>query len=168
MIRGQDILWNIYNKTFEPLNVISPCKQSFDQTHFMELLIDESVKKFILSKENIGILGLALITNDLKNTPWISEEYFKFKFPEKYSEKKVYYFVGLAIDKKFRGNKYSISLIEKVIDNLPENSVMGFDHSKNINPLLHHFTKIIRQSRLINRTHIDQQHYHVVEWKNKI
>ena len=61
-----------------------------------------------------------------------------------------------------KGNGYSLYLIEHIIDDLPKESIMGFDHSGNINPLLHHFTKIIKQSNKINRQRIDQQHYHVV------
>lgn len=158
-------LWNIYNKTFEPLNKISPCRQSLDEIHFMEILNDSFVGKYVIDHKDDGIIGLGLITNDFKNTPWISEDYFKENFSEKYVNKLIFYFMGLAIDKKYRGNKYSIRLIEHIIDDLPDDSIMGFDHSKNINPLLHHFTKIVKQSAQINRNRIDQQHYHVVQKK---
>jgi len=158
-------LWKVYNETFEPLNKISPCKQSFDEHHFIEVLHDVTVKKYILVDKVIGIVGLGLITNNFKNTPWISEDYFKFKFPHECSKNLVYYFMGIAIFREFRGNKYSIFLLENIVNDLPRDVVIGFDHSKNINPMLHHFTRIIKQSRSIRRTHIDQQHYHVVNWK---
>ena len=158
-------LWNIYDSTFEPVNKISPCKQSLDYAHFIDVLSDVSVKKYILWLNNSSPIGLGLVTNTFKNIPWISENYFKFKFPDQYAKNNIYYFMGLAISNEFRGNRYSISLIEEIIDDLPHDVVMGFDHSKNINPMLHHFTKIVRQSRSIKRTHIDRQHYHIVEWK---
>lgn len=158
-------LWNIYNETFDPLNRISPCKQSLDHTHFVEALHDSSVTKYILFKDGFGFLGISLVTNDFKNTPWISEDYFKFKYPDQYSKKIIYYFMGLAIHKKFRGNRYSISLIEHVVDDFPKDVIIGFDHSLNINPTLHFFTHVIKQSRYIKRTHIDRQHYHIVEYK---
>jgi|SRR3989344_1054836 len=160
-----DILWNIYDNTFEPINKISPCKQSLDYEHFIYVLKDTSVRKYLINKNNYGLIGLGLVTSSFKHIPWISENYFKFKFPNQYTNNTIYYFMGLAISNNFRGNKYSISLLEQIIDDLPHDVVLGFDHSYNINPILHYFTKIVRQSISIQRTHIDCQHYHVVEWK---
>lgn len=158
-------LWQVYNETFEPINKMSPCRQSFDHKHFVEVLVDQSVRKYILYLKTNEIIGIAFITNNFVNTPWISEEYFKVNYPIEYSSKLIYYFMGLAIDSAYRGNKFSIFLIEGLIDDLPPEAIMGFDHSKNVNPLLHHFTRIIKQSHLIERNHIDRQHYHVVQRK---
>jgi len=87
-------LWDIYNKTFEPINEISPCRQSLDKDHFTEALNDLTVHKYILKRKEIGPIGLALVTNDFKNTPWISADYFRVRFPEEYVEKLVFYFMG--------------------------------------------------------------------------
>jgi hypothetical protein len=158
-------LWKIYDSTFTPLNVISPCKQSLDFEHFSDALRSSRVRKYIVCKDTTGFVGIAMVTNDFKHTPWISEDYFKNKFPDEYEKSVIYYFVGLAIDNEFRGNKYALFLLEYIIDDLPRNAVFGFDHSHNINPILHHFTKVIKHSHLISRKHIDRQHYHVVQWK---
>ena len=155
-------LWDIYNKTFESVNEISPCKQSLDRDHFIEVLHDSTVIKYLLFKKGIGIIGLVLITNDFKNTQWISPDYFRVNFPDEYRNRLIYYFVGLAIHHEFRGNRYSTSLIERVIDDLPVDAIVGFDHSRNVNPMLHYFTKIVRQAKDLKRIHIDRQHYHVV------
>lgn len=158
-------LWEIYDKAFEPINKISPCKQSFDRVHFIETLHDPTVRKYVLAKEPIGLVGIGFITNDLKNTPWISEDYFRTNFPKEHGNKALYYFMGLAIHDAFRGNKYSLRLLEHIIEDLPPDVVMGFDHSRNVNPLLHHFTRIVRQAGQIRRLRIDEQHYHVVRRK---
>lgn len=158
-------LWLIYDTTFEPINKISPCKQSLDRTHFFEVLADSSVSKYVIHLDGIGSIGIGLVTNNFTNTPWISEDYFKVNFPSLYTDKLIYYFMGLAIDHEFRGNKYSIVLIERIIDDLPKDAVMGFDHSHNVNPMLHYFTRIVKQANLIERKHIDKQHYHVVQRK---
>lgn len=158
-------LWKIYDDTFEPLNRKSPCKQSLDRDHFMEAMNDVSVAKYLISKKGSSYIGLGLITNNFKNTPWISEDYFKFNYPDQFQSRSIYYFMGIAIDKSFRGNSYSVPLIEYIIDDLPKNIIIGFDHSININPSLHYFTHIIKQANLVKRTHIDKQHYHVVEYR---
>lgn len=158
-------LWGIYNETFIKINKLSPCKQSFDYEHFVESLKDITVRKYILSGASGEYIGLGFITNDFKNTPWISEDYFKFNYPKEFAQQLIYYFIGIAVSQQFRGRRYSISLIEHIVDDTPVDSIIGFDHSRNINPMLHHFTRIIKQSHFISRKHIDRQHYHVVQRK---
>ncbi len=160
-----ETLWTIYDQTFAPINKISPCKQSLDREHFIDTLQDQTVRKYVLTSLEGRIIGIGFITNNFKNTPWISEDYFIANYPEKFRTQMVYYFMGLAIDYAYRGNRSSISLIEYIIDDLPPDAIMGFDHSRNVNPMLHHFTRIVHQAHLIERTHIDRQHYHVVERK---
>ncbi len=158
------LLWKIYDETFTPINKISPCKQSLDQLHFEEAMKDTSVRKYILVK-NQEIIGVALITNNFINTPWISPDYFSENFSQAYKSNLIFYFMGLAISKDHRGNKYSIMLMEYILDDIPSDGIVGFDHSRNINPLLHHFTKVIKQASTVKRVHIDRQHYHVVHRK---
>ena len=156
-------IWKIYSQAFSNLSVISPCRQSFDREHFIEVLKDPTAKKnLIYCDDNNEIAGIAIISNNFKNSPWISEEYFKNKFSEDFSKGLVYYFMGLAIHPLHNKKGYSIALIEKIIDDLPHGSIMGFDHSNNINPFLHYFTHIVKQARSLKREHIDKQHYHVV------
>lgn len=156
-------IWNIYSQAFSKLDIISPCKQSFDKEHFIEVLKNPTAKKnLIYCEDDNELAGIAIISNNFKNSPWISEEYFRYKFPEEFSKGLVYYFMGLAMHPLHKRKGYSISLIEKIIDDLPHGSIMGFDHSNNINPFLHYFTHIVKQARSLKREHIDKQHYHVV------
>ena len=106
-----------------------------------------------------------MMTSDFKNTPWISEEYFKENYPEEYEKGVIRYFIGLAVHSDFRGNRYSMALMEYIFDNLPVDAIVGFDHSHNVNPMLHHFIRIMRQGNLLKRTYIDRQHYHVIQRK---
>jgi ribosomal protein S18 acetylase RimI-like enzyme len=156
-------LWDIYRATFEKVNRMSPCRQSFDKEHFLEALHDVTVLKYLLIHKDAGSIGIGFITNDFKNTPWISWEYFKAHYPEPFEQRHIYYFMGLAIDEKFRGRRYSLPLIEHIIDDLPHHAIMGFDHSGNVNPMLHHFTRIVKQARSLRRSYLDRQHYHIVK-----
>lgn len=165
-INEMEKLWEIYHNAFSKLNKRSPCKQSFDREHFLEVLQNSSALKYlILDKNNNNFIGLALVTNNLKNSPWISEEYFEDQFPDYFSKGLVYYFMGLAIHDNYRRQGYSLNLIEIIIDDLPKEAIMGFDHSYNINPMLHYFTSIVRQARFIKRKRLDRQHYHIVHRK---
>lgn len=164
-ISDKNKLWEIYNTTFEKVNKISPCKQSFDHDEFQDVMEEETVRKYLICKNKGEKIGIALVTDNFKNTPWISSDYFKFNYPKEYNENRFFYFLGLAIDEEYRGNKYSIRLIEHIFDDIPQEAIVGFDHSRNINPMLHHFTKIIKQSSKVKRKHIDRQNYHVITRK---
>lgn len=159
----QDTLWSIYGKTFAKLNRESPCKQSYSEEHFYSVLREKTVNKYVLKLSTGEVAGIALITNNLANAEWISSEYFQTNYPKEYSAKSIYYFLGLAIDSKFRSKRLSLPLIEHIIDDIPHDSIMAFDHSKNVNPFLHHFTKVVRQAKKLRSVHIEQQHYHIVK-----
>lgn len=158
-----NLLWEIYNAAFENVNEMSPCKQSYDKDHFIEAMGEPTIFKYILKHPHEGIIGIALITNDFKNTTWISPDYFRVHYPHQFTTNAVYYFIGLAIHNLHHGRQYSILLIEHIIDDIPHHAILGFDHSNNANPLLHYFTRIVRQAPTLRKTHIDYQHYHVVQ-----
>ena len=162
-INEMDKLWEIYHNAFSKLNKRSPCKQSFDREHFIDVLKNPTALKYIITdKDNNNFIALALITNNLKNSPWISEEYFESKFPDHFSKGLIYYFMGLAIHDDYKRQGHSLNLIEMIIDDLPHEAIMGFDHSYNINPILHYFTSIVKQAKFIKRKHLDKQSYHIV------
>jgi hypothetical protein len=155
-------LWQIYDKTFSKVNKRSPCRQSLDHDEFVSKLQNSRVSIYLITSPTTGPVGLALITNDFSNAPWISREYFSEEYPEEYDSGRIYYFIGIAIDPAYRSSRLSLLLIEHIIDDIPHDAIMGFDHSKNINPMLHHFTSVVRQARSLRRSHIEQQHYHIV------
>lgn len=156
-------LWGIYDDCFTRLNKLSPCKQSFDREHFVEVLKDSSSSKYLIyNKHDNELVGIGIVSNNLRNSPWISEEYFKYKYPEKFSKDLIYYFMGIAINSEYGKKGYSLALIEKIIDDIPHGSIVGFDHSRNANPFLHYFTHVVKQARSLKREHIDRQHYHIV------
>ena len=131
--------------------------------HNGEQLSKRAALKYIITdKDNNNFIALALITNNLKNSPWISEEYFESKFPDHFSKGLIYYFMGLAIHDDYKRQGHSLNLIEMIIDDLPHEAIMGFDHSYNINPILHYFTSIVKQAKFIKRKHLDKQSYHIV------
>jgi hypothetical protein len=155
-------LWGIYDATFSKVNERSPCRQSLSRDEFFMELTNESVHKYLLTSLTVGAVGVAFVSNDFKNAPWVSEPYFAKEYPEFYARKRIYYFLGIAIDREYRSNRLSLDLLEYIIDDIPHDAIVAFDHSKNVNPLLHHFTRVVRQARKLRRTRIEEQHYHVV------
>lgn len=158
-------LWTIYNESFRDVNINSPCKQSFNKNEFIQMLYDNTVEKFIL-KNNNNEIGIGLVTNNFNNLPWISKDYFLNKFPESFTNNKIYYFMGIAIDKNYRKRGYTKYLLNKIFHNLDNYNIIGFDHSKKVNPFIPKFTKLIKGISFKKRR-IESQNYYIIEIKNK-
>jgi len=161
--KEKEELWKIYDDSFLRTNKETPCRQSLDKKHFFDVLMSSSVAKYIaIFKPSKKIIGIGMISNDLKNSPWISEDYFKSQFAGYFSEKLIYYFMGIAISKEYRRRGYAIGIIEYIIDDIPQNAIMGFDHSQKKNPYIKYFTSMVKQSRFIKRKYLDSQRYYLV------
>lgn len=158
----QSKFWNIYDSSFNDKNADAPCQQSIDNfKSFKAEMEQNSVMKYVLY-DGETIVGIAMITNDLSNCTWISTKYFETKFPQYYKEKKLYYFMGIAIDKKFQGSGLGKWVLEYIIDDLPKDSAMGFDHSYEANKFISLFPYLVRQRPKLKRTYLDKQVYYLV------
>jgi hypothetical protein len=155
------ILWDIYDQSFLETNKKTPCRQSFDKDHFFQILKNATALKYLLFIDN-QVVGMGMVTNNLENTPWISEDYFKAHFSEATSSGLLYYFMGIVIFKKYQRMGNAIAIIEEIVKNLPEGAILGFDHSFGANRHLPYFTKIISQAKFIKTKYIDRQQYYVV------
>jgi hypothetical protein len=155
-------LWDIYDSSFIDLNKNAPCKQSFDREHFMEVLINPTAVKYVIQDKEDKIIGIGMVTNDFKNTPWISEDYFKDKFESSYNAKLIYYFMGIAILEGYRRGGLGSLLIKKITDGLPSNSILGFDNSKKMNFFIPNFAKMMRKDKKVTKKYLDSQDYYIV------
>lgn len=155
-------LWGIYNNSFLLVNRRAPCKQSFSEESFADILKDPTAIKYIAVNENDKKLaGMGIITNNFKNTPWISEEYFEYQFPGFYSKRLMYYFIGIVVSERYRKQRCASRIINKIIGDLPEGAAVGFDHSYKVNPLMPYIVKKINDCRNIKRKYLDSQNYYI-------
>ncbi|MFA5026146.1 MAG: hypothetical protein WC503_06600 [Candidatus Shapirobacteria bacterium] len=164
----QNELWEIYSISFIETNKKAPCQQSIrSQSDFTEEMLLGTVKKYLLRNENNKVIGLGLIAEKLSNCTWISGSYFQKEYPQYYNSGKLYYFMGIAIEKDFRNMGLAIKILEYVIDDLLKNkAAMGFDHSYNANKFIPYFTKIVKHKNQLKRKYLDKQVYYLVTSKD--
>lgn len=160
-----DKLWEIYSKNFDKVNEQAPCQQSVrDKKEFEAEMAASSVIKYVLVL-NEEIIALGMVANDLLNCTWISNSFFEKNFPNYYTDKKLYYFMGIVVDQAYRSNGLSLFLLESIIDDLPADSAMGFDHSFRVNKFIPFFTRMVRQHKKIITQKLDKQVYYLVSFK---
>jgi hypothetical protein len=154
-------MWDIYDDSFIELNKHVPCRQSFDKVHFLSLMDKKDVFKYVVFEKNsIEPIGLGMITNNLENTPWISEEYFKYKFKDKFEKKLIYYFMGIAVADGWRHKGYASVLVKQMTDELPNGAIIGFDNSKMMNFFIPYFAD--KDGKKRKRKFLDSQNYYIV------
>ena len=154
-------LWNLYDASFVELNKHTPCRQSFDKSHFIELMSKADVSKYIVfSKSENKPVGFGMITNNFENTPWISAEYFKKRLADHFEKKLIYYLMGIAVASGWRHMGCATGLIKRITGDLPTEAIVGFDHSRRMNFFIPGFAD--RDGRKKKRTFLDSQDYYIV------
>jgi hypothetical protein len=167
-INIQKKLWNIYSKSFISTNQEAPCQQSIDSLKYFKTEMEEkTVYKYLLYINN-SLVGFGMVTNNLNNCTWISNDYFKNKYPVYFKNNKLYYFMGISIDQKFQKKGFAKAILKYVLDDLPDDAGMGFDHSYEANKLIPYFVNILStKKRKLKRKYLDKQVYYFLKINKK-
>gem|GEM_PF-1846771 len=76
-------LWSIYKGAFERLNERTPIHHgAFSAEEFDTILQDEDFNKFLVYAED-ELVGVTLITNNLRKIPWVNVGYFQSRYPKR-------------------------------------------------------------------------------------
>jgi hypothetical protein len=99
------LMWLTYDETFRPLNLASPCRQSFYEEEFLAAMSDPEMVKVILRDENGQLISMGVLGSNLASFPWISQDYFEAKFSKEFAAQRLFYFVALLTvpDQQYSG-----------------------------------------------------------------
>lgn len=136
-------LWQFYEKTFHDANENSPIAQIFPKEFFLGWLSNERVIKLIAT-DNIDIYGISFITDQICLDWLLSPAYFA----KHYSESKVYQIPVIGVAKSMRGLKVVNMLMEKTQDEIPDDGIGVFLHSKTHNQSLPELIRRVAKGRL--------------------
>ena len=128
----QNELWIFYHELFAPVNENSPLAQSLDRRRFMSWMKSSRASKFLATDENGKLIGLAIISSDLRHDPLISIPYFKKHFPRR----RIFHTPVIAVPRELAGKRISNSLIRTIMLGLPLDALAIFFHSEGTNPLI--------------------------------
>jgi len=160
--KDQEKLWYLYHTAFRKLNENSPSRQSFTMGEFMKLMGDGEMTKFILRDIDGKIVGLGLATNNLSKVPWISQDFFRKRYPLHFENRIVYYIECLVVSgglKPFSG----LTLLASMIDYFPGGSVGCFDFSERNNGSMPIFVERAGAKKAKRGTLLDRQVYYAFE-----
>jgi hypothetical protein len=88
---------DLYYATFEEINTLAAQRHLMTYHEFDEVMNDKSIRKFVASDDGGGMVGLAVITNDLEAWPLISPQYFARRWPEEAEQGRIWYVGFVAV-----------------------------------------------------------------------
>ncbi len=122
-------LVEIYHAAFEPLEVLSPARQSFTDDELLRQLRSDKVFKFIGLDRNDVPCAMALLATDLTEVPWISPRYFAHRYPQWYDAERIYYIsvIMVAPDQRHAGAWVTALIRELTRKTLADGALTAFD-----------------------------------------
>lgn len=84
-------LWEMYADAFEDINRQAVQRHMMTYEEFVDVMLDDRVSKYIATTPDGAVLGLSLLTNQLRAWPLISVEYFEAHWPVHYRENRIWY-----------------------------------------------------------------------------
>lgn len=110
-----DYWWPIYDEPFRELNRENPCRQSFNREEFEEAMTSPTMAKLAYVKDG-EVISMSLLSNDFGHFPWMSQEFYKNKYPELYENKQVYYFVSLLTRPEYQNSMYGVRVVKFITE----------------------------------------------------
>lgn len=107
--------WPLYDEPFKRLNQKNPCRQSFNQEEFAEAMKSPTMAKLAYI-EGGEIVSMALLSNDFAHFPWLSQEFFKHKYPEEFDDGRINYFVSFLTDPELQNQNFGKKVLEFVTE----------------------------------------------------
>ena len=126
-----EIFRQIYRDAFAPLEQHSPLRQSMTDEEFREEMVHESVLKLVAWDYAGNPAAILCMTNDVARIPWLNPRFYEIRFPEHYSERRIYFFGSLLVHPDRRGEHFlSVLLTEAVTAVASVAGIAAFDCCK--------------------------------------
>lgn len=87
--------WDLYSEVFADINLLAAQRHLMSWFEFDEMCAEPVIQKH-LAYDGDDLIGMSVITNELRAWPLISPEFFAHRFPQQYKHKAIWYvgFVG--------------------------------------------------------------------------
>lgn len=101
-----EVFRQIYRDSFEPLEELSPLRQSMTDDEFREEMRHESVIKLVAWDDAGNPAAILCMTNDISRIPWLNPRFYAKRFPEHFSACRIFYFGSLLVHPERRGQHF--------------------------------------------------------------
>lgn len=154
--------WRAYDAAFRPVNLRTPCRQSFHLLDFLRVMIDPRYVKLFVEQDGRPV-GLAVVTCHLALLPWVSASYFYEG--EEFKDHRVVYVPIIAVRPERQGASCASALmreLRRVAEEEMGADRLCFDTSSTVNPALAAMIARVAGADITYRQ-LDAQTYYVLE-----
>lgn len=154
-------IWEFYDKELGRINEDTPLAQTWPKRYLIAWLKNPRVIKFIArDRETDEIVGLGIVTDQLKLDWLLSPAYFKKHFPGR----QVFHFPVLAVSTRFqRSGVLAVELLRAMIAEVPKDGCGVSLYSKLVNPSIPALAEIAMRGR-IHGIEVDAEGCTVYKW----
>ncbi|MEP6760186.1 MAG: GNAT family N-acetyltransferase [Sporichthyaceae bacterium] len=104
--------WKLYVEAFDPLRRLAVQRHVMYGDEFEAVMADPRAVKYLVFDDRGALHGLATLTNDVHSVPLVSPEWFAHRWPERFSEGRVFYIGFVGIHPHSQGSGVCAELVE--------------------------------------------------------
>jgi hypothetical protein len=94
--RDADVLYDLFFRAYGTISK-HPCKQALGPEELRGMLSDRNIAKVVYRRDGVAET-VCLITNNIDELTWINPIYYQSNYPQKYANRQVVWFPGIATD----------------------------------------------------------------------
>jgi hypothetical protein len=120
--------WDLYNAAFAELRATAVQRHLMTRAEFEEMMHDSRVRKYVGVDSAGRLAGLATFTNHLDAVPLISPDYFQFRWPVHFAERRIWYVGFVAVHPGERGTGTFEAIVAEMYRSVEgQNAIVGLD-----------------------------------------
>jgi hypothetical protein len=157
---ARERLWQLYARAYIRVAESAPTHEMLDRLEFDDQLADHSCRTWVAWEDGLPI-AMAVVSTDVSRTRWLSERYFKSRYPRQFEAGLVHYLVWAVVDPGYVARGASIFLArEAMAAEQKEGALLVFDLPEENQPhprgggaeLMHRMAKMVGGADLVPLT----------------
>lgn len=159
-----EIFLRLYREAFDPLEELSPLRQSMTDAEFRDEMVHESVIKLVAWDDAGKPAAILCVTNDFERIPWLNPRYYAVKFPEHFARRAIYFYGSLLVHPERQGMNYAGQLMaesSRVV--VPDGGIIAFDccqFNVDVVQLPEMIASVCDRVCFYDRIELDAQHFY--------
>jgi hypothetical protein len=120
-------LWHLYARAYERIAELTVTHEMLDRLEFDDQIGDHACRTWVAWEDGLPV-AMAVVSTDVARTRWLSEQYFKNRYPRQFDAGLVHYLVWAVVDPGFVARGASLFLArEAMAAEQREGALLVFD-----------------------------------------
>lgn len=167
----KDQLWILYSRAYLRTAEDSVTHEMLDRLEFNDQLTDPTNRAWVVWEDSMPV-AMTLVATDVRRTRWLSEQYFKRNFPEKFNAGLVHYVVWAVVDPSYVVRGASIFMARQAMAvEAREGALLVFDMPEDNQPnavggaaeLMRRMARMVGEAQLLPLT---VQRYYALDFQS--